>query len=89
MNFSTMWCFDMNRLEPVQPPFKLRNSKNHHRIFKQVKCDQPEFMKITIFEELELGPSINGLVTDGFTKVYCRGFDLALFQSATVNKIVP
>ena len=128
MNFPTMWYFDMNRLEPVQLPFKLRNSKNHHRIFKrlakvlirlcafagwsepllvehttllqiscrgsfltiilkhnysQVKCDQPEFMKINIFEELELGPSINGLVTDG--KVYCRGFVLALL----VNKIDP
>ena len=36
MNFPTMWYFDMNRLEPVQPPFKLRNSKNHHRIFKRL-----------------------------------------------------
>ena len=94
MNFQTMWYFDMNRLEPVQPPFKLRHSKNHYRIFKrlakvlirlcayagwsepllvehtillqiscrgsfltiilkhnyfQVKCDQPEFMKINMF----------------------------------------
>ena len=34
----------------------------------------------------ELGPSINGLVTDGNTKLYCRGFILALFQSTTANK---
>ena len=54
-----------------------------------MKCDQPEFMNINIFEELELGPSINELVIDGNTKVYCRGFVLALFQSATVNKIDP
>ena len=46
-------------------------------------------MNINIFEELELGPSIIGLVIDGNTKVYCRGFVLALFQSATVNKIDP
>ena len=35
----------------------------------------------------ELGPSINGLVTDGNTKLCCRGFILALFQSTTANKI--
>ena len=34
-----------------------------------------------------LGPSINGLVTDGNTKLCCRGFVLALFQSTTANKI--
>ena len=34
-----------------------------------------------------LGPSINGLVTDGNTKLCCRGFILALFQSTTANKI--
>ena len=34
-----------------------------------------------------LGPSINGLVTDGNTKLCCRGFLLALFQSTTANKI--
>ena len=33
-----------------------------------------------------LGPSINGLVTDRNTKLCCRGF-LALFQSATANTI--
>ena len=35
----------------------------------------------------KLGPSINGLVTDGNTKLCCRGFILALFQSTTANKI--
>ena len=35
----------------------------------------------------ELGPSINGLVTDANTKLCCRGFISALFQSTTVNKI--
>ena len=34
-----------------------------------------------------LGPSINGLVTDGNTKLCCRGFILALFQSSTANII--
>ena len=34
-----------------------------------------------------LGPSINGLVTDGNTKLCCRGFILALFQSTTASKI--
>ena len=38
---------------------------------------------------LYLGPSINGLVTDGNTKLCCRGFILALFQSTTANKIDP
>ena len=33
-----------------------------------------------------LGPSINGLVTEGNTKLCCRGFILALFQSTTANK---
>ena len=34
-----------------------------------------------------LGPSKHGLVTDGNTKLCCRGFILALFQSTTANKI--
>ena len=34
-----------------------------------------------------LGPSINGLVTVGNTKLCCRGFVLALFQSTTVYKV--
>ena len=34
-----------------------------------------------------LGLSINGLVTDGNTKLCCRGFVLALFRSTTVFKI--
>ena len=37
--------------------------------------------------QLYLGPSINGLVTDGNTKLCCRGFILAPFQSTTANKI--
>ena len=35
----------------------------------------------------DLRPSINGLVTDGNTKLCCCGFILALFQSTTANKI--
>ena len=34
-----------------------------------------------------LGPSINGLVTDGNVKLCCRGFISALSQSTTANKI--
>ena len=34
-----------------------------------------------------LGPSTNGLVTDGNTKLCCGGSVLALFQSTTANKI--
>ena len=36
---------------------------------------------------VHLGPSINGLVTDGNTKLCCRGFILALFQNTTAFKI--
>ena len=43
-----------------------------------------ENVKIYLFS---LGSSINGLVTDGNTKLCCRGFILALFQSTTANKI--
>ena len=35
----------------------------------------------------KLGLSINGLVTDGNTKLCCRGFVLALFRSTTAFKI--
>ena len=34
-----------------------------------------------------LGPSINGLITDGNTKLCCREFILALFQSTKANEI--
>ena len=34
-----------------------------------------------------LGPSINRVVTDGNTKLCCRGFVFALFQSPTAYKI--
>ena len=37
---------------------------------------------------LYLGPSINGLVTEVNTKLCCRGFVLALFQSTTAYKII-
>ena len=33
-----------------------------------------------------LRPSINGLDTDGNTKLCCQGFILALFQSTTAKK---
>ena len=36
----------------------------------------------------ELGPSINGLVSDGNTKLCCRGFTLALSQSTTAKKMI-
>ena len=36
---------------------------------------------------LNLEPSINGPVTDGNTKLCCRGFILAVFQSTTTYKI--
>ena len=35
----------------------------------------------------DIGPSINGLVTDENTNICCRGFILALFQSTTAKKI--
>ena len=38
------------------------------------------------FVYLYLGPSINGLVTDGNTKLFCRGFILELFQSILRKK---
>ena len=44
-------------------------------------------MDISAFSGQNLGPSINGLVTDGNTKLCCRGFILALFQSIRANKI--
>ena len=40
-----------------------------------------------IYSRIILGPSINGLVTDGNTKICCQGSILALFQSTTANKI--
>ena len=38
---------------------------------------------------ISLGPSINGLVTNGNTKLCYRGFVLALFQTTTAYKIEP
>ena len=42
---------------------------------------------VTVAAAWNLGPSINGLVTGRNTKLCCRGFILALFQSTTANKI--
>ena len=39
---------------------------------------------VLLFFNLVLGSSINGLVTEGNTKLCCRGFILALFQSTHV-----
>ena len=44
------------------------------------------FAKIIAKSQFKLGPSINGLVTDGNIKLCCRGYILALFQSNTANK---
>ena len=43
--------------------------------------------EMVLFSTLNLGHSINGLVTNGNTKLCCRGFVLALFQSTTADKI--
>ena len=40
-----------------------------------------------LFVTYSLGHSINGLVTDGITKICSRGSILALFQSTTDNKL--
>ena len=39
------------------------------------------------FDKAELGPTINGLVTEGNTNLCCRGFVSVLFQSTTACKI--
>ena len=36
---------------------------------------------------INVGPSINGLVTERNTKLCCQGFVLVLFQSTTPYKI--
>ena len=43
-------------------------------------------VSLTKIDYSELGPSINGLVTDGNTKLCRRGFVLELFQSTSANK---
>ena len=40
-----------------------------------------------MFNRKKLGPSLNGLVTNGNTKLCCEAFILALFQSTTAHKI--
>ena len=53
-----------------------------------VKCRVCILMvKFLLDSNSKLGPSINGLVSDGNTKLCCRGFVLALFQSTTAYKI--
>ena len=53
-------------------------------IFSFKGIDETKLLSIDIYR---LVLSINGLVTDGNTKLCCRGFILALFQSTTGNKI--
>ena len=47
----------------------------------------PGFTAVFQITSNNLGPSVNGLDTDGNTKSCCRGFKLAPFQSTTANKI--
>ena len=47
----------------------------------------PQALKSAGNLSLNLVPSINGLVTDGNTKLCCQGFVFALFQSITAYKI--
>ena len=58
-------------------------------MFKLMNKRTLQFKSIlhSIFCLVILRPSINGLVTNGITKLCCRGFILALFQSITANKI--
>ena len=62
------------------------NSNNHLQVavvgFRKMLCE------VYFIDSFDLGPSINGLVTDENTKLCCRGFILALIQSNTANKIV-
>ena len=46
-----------------------------------------QWNQILMRSNQKLGPSINGLVTDGNTKLCCRVFVLALFHSTTAYKI--
>ena len=54
---------------------------------KLQQCLHTQWAYSKLRKKAKLGPSINGLVTDGNTKLRCRGFILALFQSITANKI--
>ena len=65
--------------------FKIIIGEVYHQKYRR-KSHLTE-MLIIHFSYFYLGPSINGLVTDGNTKLCCRGFILALFQSTTANKI--
>ena len=48
---------------------------------------EQELKRFRSFACSHLGPSINGLVTDGNTKISCQDFILALFQNTTAYKI--
>ena len=52
---------------------------------QRVKCCVSS--ESALFAKTKLRSSIKGLVTEGNTKLYCRGFVLALFISTTANKI--
>ena len=56
---------------------------------KSLIMDSSQYIKTHFSPETTkpiLGPSINGQVTDGNTKLCCRGSILALFQSTTADK---
>ena len=52
----------------------------------EVICQSNRYEAMSL-HYINLGPSINRLVTDGNTKLCCQGFVLVLFQSTTAYKI--
>ena len=60
----------------------------YRRIRISVVLHQMLFICFYCFLLYCLGPSINGLVTDGNTKLCCHGLVLALFQSTTAKKLI-
>ena len=60
--------------------FKLNSGQSHFYALIGFHKSHSQFTR-------DLGPCINGLVTDGNTQLYCLGYILALFQSTTGNKI--
>ena len=60
-------------------------SKDANRVVQDQTV--PTLFDQKAFKAFQVGPSINELVTDGNTKLCCRGFILVLFQSTTANKI--
>ena len=63
----------------------LKQGDRYHKLRKTFSKFYRRYLSSKL--DLKLGPSINGLVTNGNTKLCCRGFILALFQSTTANKI--